>query len=71
MANEALGRGKVKIFPEETLKKEFLKIYLLGILIGCMLGLTTGNVLLMLAVVVFGLGAIVVIVLEPESSSPS
>ena len=63
MANKALSKGKVEIFLEKTLKKEFLKIYLLGILIGCMLSLaaSSGNVLYMLAVVSFGFGVIFVI----------
>lgn len=61
MANEALGRGKIKIFPEKTLKKKFLEIFLLGILTGCILNASRSDILLMLAGVVFGLGAIVVI----------
>jgi len=63
MTNEALSKGKVEILPEKTLKRHFLKIYLLGILTGCMLSLAVsrGNIFFILAVFLFGLGTISVI----------
>ena len=63
MTNKALSKGKVAIFLEKTLKEDFLKIYLLGILIGCMLSMAVsrGDVFLILAGVAFGLGVIFVI----------
>jgi len=39
MADEALGRGNVKVLPEKMLKRKFLKIFLLGTLTGCILSL--------------------------------
>lgn len=63
MTNEALSKGKVEILPEKTLKRHFLKIFLLGILIGYMLSMAVsrGDIIFMLAVFAFGLGTTSVI----------
>ena len=63
MANEALGRGKVKIFLEKAFKRSFLKIYLLGTLTGCILslGAIKSSASLLLVGLVFGLGLIFIV----------
>lgn len=63
MTHEALNKGKVEIFLEKTLNRDFLKVYLLGTLTGCILSLAAyrSSVLLMLAGLLFGLGVILVI----------
>jgi len=59
MADKALSKGKVVILLEKILKEEFLKIYLLGILTGCILGMAASkcDIPFILAGLIFTIGA--------------